>query len=132
MNKIHETMVGEYVDLVKWTGIPLRRLPTSIRERDEALWHVSSLVALIGDPACDPRSGGIAGSKNLAAIYGVGVQQFRRNILPNLAYVRYLGDIPASNTSSAQPDAQIYKARVQQRWCDNLGIAVGSHFATGV
>jgi hypothetical protein len=120
MKRIDETVVGEYVDLVKWMGYSLRRLPISIRDADEGLLHVSSLAAMIGDTTCDPRSGGIAGSGNLAEIYGVGVQQFRKNILSKLTYVRDLGGIPVTHVSSAQADAQNYRAKVRKQRCDNL------------
>ena len=117
-------MVGdtEYIDLAKWTGRTLYRLPLSIRERDEALMHVNSFAYLVDDPACDPRLGGIAGNANLAKIYGVGVQQFRRYIRPSRTYLKWLLDIPVANVSSVTNDAEIYRAEIRNCWVENLGI----------
>lgn len=119
-----DNMVGDsdYIDLEKWTGRPLCRLPLSIRERDEALMHVNSFSYVVGDPACDPRSGGIAGYENIARIYNVKGQQFRKNIVCKRAYIRWLADIPVTNVSSAMNDAELYNAEKKKRWAKNLGI----------
>lgn len=111
-----------YIHLDRWTGRTLYRLPLSIRERDEALMHVNSFSSVVNDPACDPRSGGIAGNEILARIYGVGVQQFRRNIRPSLHYLRKLADMPVTNVFSAENDAERYKAEKIKSWAKNLGI----------
>ena len=119
-----DNMVGDsdYIDLEKWTGRPLSRLPLSIREKDEPLMHVNSLSYLVDDPACDPRTGGIAGYENIARIYGVGLQQFRRNIAPKLSYLKWLEDIPVTHVSSAMNDAELYKIEIRKSWMGNLGL----------
>ncbi len=70
------------VDLSEWTGRSPYRLPLDIREPDHHWTYCSSVVAAVGDPACDPRSGGIAGNEHLAQYYGVTTEHFRRNIRP--------------------------------------------------
>lgn len=111
-----------WVDMSEWIGRPLRRLPVSIRELDESLSHCSSITATTGDLWTDPRSGGIADVRSMAAIYGVGVQQFQRNILPKLDFVQWLGDIPVTNQNSAHADAHRYREAVGRERCMRLGI----------
>ena len=74
-----------WIEPVEWTQQAITSLPRWLREQDLALTHCDSIVAAVGDPACDPRSGGLAGNRNLARFYSVGPQQFKRNILPELA-----------------------------------------------
>ena len=127
MGKIREidgTVMLEngWVDLEKWTGRPASHIPLFVREQDEAKTHISSLMAEIGDPACDPRSGGIAGIKSKAVYFRVSGLHFRRNILPDLEWMRYLGNIPVTNVTSADYGGQQHQAAVMKKHCDNLGI----------
>jgi hypothetical protein len=112
-----------WVDLERWFNEPLRNIPRSIREEDEGITHCNSIVAETGDIYTDPRRGGIAGVKILAAIYGVSEQQFRRNILPKLSWMRWLGKKPITNVCSAMNGANIHKAIVQNIRLKNLDIS---------
>tara|TARA_R110000824_G_scaffold399102_1_gene604008 strand:+ start:50648 stop:51028 length:381 start_codon:yes stop_codon:yes gene_type:complete len=109
-----------WIGLEKWMREPLRNIPISIRERDEGITHCNSIVAATGDTACDPRLGGVAGVKILAAFYGVGEQQFRRYILPNLTWIKWLGSKPITNVCSVLHDVKNYKANVSNIWLNNL------------
>lgn len=111
---------GRWVDLEAWTGRSWNTIPTAYREPDEGITDISSFMAEIGDPHCDPRSGGIAGVAHIAPFYGVGVQQFKRAILPGLSFVRWLGDIPISNVNSVQADGVRYQRAVRDKHCANL------------
>lgn len=111
-----------WVNMEAWTGRPLRSLPKSIREPDEALSHCSSITAATGDICCDPRSGGIADVSVMAEMYGVGEQQFRRNILPNLDYVRWLGNIPVMHQNSGYIGGMAYRDEVRRQRSARLGI----------
>lgn len=122
MRNSKEIMGDDYFDWVEWTGYSPGHLPLAIRDADDSRFYISSLSAQLGDSTCDPRSGGIAGTKNLAMRYGVSVQQFRRNILPTLTYVHKYYGILISHVSSVDHDAQKYKSRVRKQWCDNLNV----------
>lgn len=126
--KYHETMIN----VCSWTGRPINRLPKVGREPDEDYAYISKLLDVIGDPWCHPNSGGIANVATLAKIYGVGVQQFRRNILPTLGYIRLWGDNPVTNVRSAFAHAKIYRAETNQKWLNNLDLStdVRSRYVT--
>ncbi len=111
-----------WVDLEKWTGRPRSHIPKSIREPSDVITHVDSLMAIVGDSACDPRSGGIAGAGHIAEHFGVGATYFRRKILPNLEWVRYIRDIPVTNVNSADYGGQQHQMAVTRKRCDHLGI----------
>ena len=111
-----------WVDLEAWTGRRQAQLPMVIREPDEALTHCESIVAALGDAGCDPRSGGMAGSGHLAAVFGVDAQQFKRTILPRLDFVRRLGGVPVTNVASIDAAAADYRSQVNQRKRARLGI----------
>ena len=112
-----------WVRLGPWLDCDPCRIPLSIREADEAVTHCDSVVAAIGDPACDPRSGGIGGFRPMAAIFGVGVQQFRRSILPDLRFVHSLDRFPVSNVASLTASAEQYRQMVYAERCERLGLA---------
>ena len=111
-----------WVDLEEWTGHSVRRTPLAIREPDEPVTHCDSIVAALGDGACDPRSGGVAGTAHLAERFGVEAQQFRKHILPGLDFVRRLGGIPVTNVASLQAGAAEYRERVHRARCERLGV----------
>ena len=115
-----------WIDVSSWTGRSLNRLPNIGREPGESWAYISNLITAIGDRWCDPRSGGIADVRSLAGIYGVGIQQFQRNILPYLDYMRWLGDVPVTNQNSAYADAALYRPNVAQTWRSNLGLSMGA------
>ena len=112
----------EWLDLVKWTGRPETHLPKTIRPPDDVLIHCDNLTLTVSDAACDPRQGGIAGVKHLALFYGVTEKHFRRNILPHLEWIRWLGDIPVTNVASIWAHSTNYKATVYKTRCRNLQI----------
>lgn len=110
-----------WIDLERWLREPLRNIPISIREPYEGITHCNSIVAATGDTGCDPRLGGVAGVKNLAAFYGVGEQQFRRYILPNLPWMKWLGNKPITNVNSVIADAGRYLTNKKQMLVENFG-----------
>jgi hypothetical protein len=111
-----------WVDLTPWTGRGLNNLCPSIREPDEALTHCESILAATGDPACDPRSGGIAGAAHLAARCGMTVVPFRRDWLRRMTFVRWLADIPVSNVGSVDAWAEGCRAEVRRGRVERLGL----------
>lgn len=123
-----ECIIRDAVDANGWvnleilTGLPQSHIPKFVREPDDPITHCSSLTALVGDPACDPRAGGIGGVKRLAAIYGISEQHFRRHILPNLPWIRWLANIPMTNVASVCAHKSTYKMAVYETRCGNLGI----------
>ena len=115
---------GEWIELEKFTGRAVRTLRKKYRDPyDERYLHVNTYNCIVGDLACDPRSGGIAGLENIAPYYGVGVQQFRKHILPDLNYMRMLDDIPATNVTSAEADGSRYQQLVYEQRCTILGVS---------
>ena len=115
--------VSSWINVCSWTGRTVNRLPKAGRTPGEDYAYIGSLMAVIGDRWCHPNSGGIANVATLAKIYGVGVQQFRRNILPKLSYVRWWGDVPVTNVTSATTDAEIYRAYVAEKHLNNLNLS---------
>jgi len=111
----------DWTNVCSWTGRPLNRLPKAGRAHRDDWAYICELLGVIGDPWCNPNSGGIANVATLAEIYGVGIQQFQRNILPTLTYVHWWGDIPVTNQSSAFANAALYRANVADTWRSNLG-----------
>ena len=109
-----------FINLEEWMGRACGTIPLAIRDRDQAITHVSSLLATVGDLNCDPRRGGIACVNSMADIYGVTNPHFRRNILPRLKFVRLLAGLPVSNVSSLQASAARYKETVRAKNCENL------------
>ena len=120
---LEDYLLGDgWIDLQAWARRPLNRLPLEIRNQDEGYTHCNSLMPLIEDPACDPYNGGVAGNFNMAKFYTVGVQQFRKNIRPQLDFLRFIGGIPLSNISSLQNHASKYETRVRQNRCERIGM----------
>ncbi len=111
-----------WFDLEKWTGLPSSHIPKSIREPSDVITHVDSFMAIVGDSACDPRSGGIAGADHIAEYFEVSAAYFRRKILPNLKWVRYIKGIPVTNVNSADYGGQQHQTAVERKRFDNLGI----------
>lgn len=128
MNKyteIDNTVViyEEWIDLEKHTGRAVRTFQKKYRDsNDDQYIHVNTYNYIVGDFACDPRSGGIAGLEKIAPYYGVGVQQFRKNILPTLNYIKDFGGAPATNTSSAAADGSRYQREMYEQRCTRLGV----------
>ena len=113
----------EWIDLRKFTGRAVRTFQKKYRDpNDDNYLHVNTYNYIVGDFACDPRSDGIAGLENIAPYYGVGVQQFRKNVLPELNYIRMFGDIPVTNTSSAEADGLRYQQEMYEQRCAKLGV----------
>lgn len=124
-NEIVGTVVidEEWIKLDTFTGRAVRTLRKEYRDpNDEEYLNVNTYNAIVGDLACDPRSGGIAELENIASYYGVGVQQFRKHILPGLNYIRKFGDIPATNVTSAEADGLRYQQAVYEQRCAKLGV----------
>ena len=109
-----------WINLEEWMGRACSTIPLAIRDPDQAITHVTSLLATLGDPHCDPRSGGIASVESMAAIYGVTSPHFRRNILRDLKFVRRLDGLPVSNVNSLQASAAERKETVRAKNCANL------------
>ena len=123
--EIDDTVVinEEWIDLDKLTGRAVRTFRKKYRDPyDDRYFHVNTYNYIIGDLACDPRSGGIAGLEKIAPYYGVGVQQFRKNIMPTLNYIKEFGGAPATNTSSAEADGLRYQREMYEQRCTRLGV----------
>jgi hypothetical protein len=116
----------DWIDFAAWTGRSENTLPTALREPEDRVTRVTSLMAQIGDVHCDPRSGGIAGHGRIGSYYGVGEQQFRRYVVPTLDYVRWLSGIPITNVASAQADGLRYRARVNATRRANLSSSLSA------
>ena len=116
--------VSSWINVCSWTGRTVNRLPKAGRATGEDYAYIGSLMAVIGDRWCHPHSGGIAKNSTLAEIYGVGVEQFRRNILPTLSYVRMWGDVAITNESSAYANAKVYRANTKTKWFNNLYLSM--------
>ena len=111
---------NNWLHLGPWAGQSWKSIPVKYREEGDGVAQVSSVMAEINDPHCDPRSGGIAGANNMAPSYGVEIQQFKKNILPYLDYVCWFGPVPASNVNSVSADGLAYQEANRAKKCENL------------
>ena len=60
------------------------------------------------------------GVKNLAVIFQVSIEHFKRNIMPNLEFLRDYAGIPVTNVSSAYAAAEHYHQEVNQARCQRI------------
>lgn len=114
------------IDLVRWTGLDERHLPKAIRDPDETFTYVSSVCTALADSTIDPRSGGIAGTANLAAVIGVSPEHFRRHIKPKLHFVHNLEGLLVTNQVSLMTFAEEYHREIHEARCQRLGIVPSS------
>ena len=130
----HIVMIGDsYIDLEASSGRSYKTLPKHLREPDEGITHVYTYSYVVNDPACMPDAGGMMGVSNLAEIFDVSSQHFKRNILPRLTFIKYYAGIPVTNVSSAYAAAELYDQEVRKCRCDRLGVKYkqstsGSHY----
>jgi hypothetical protein len=101
------TLVGDWFDIGRATGRSLYRLPAEVvapalrGDPREAITHCNTVCAAYGDPAVDPRSGGVVGLRAIAASLGRSESRVRRILGDERAsFVRWAGDLPASNVGS--------------------------------
>lgn len=120
-----------WVDLSLLTGQSWKTVSASLREVGEGYTRVESFNFVVGDPACDPRSGGVAGAAHLCQFYGVGEQQFKRHIAPKLSYLRWFAQHPVTNVASAQADGQRHQRAVASTHCSNLKQFVPNSYYLG-
>ena len=114
------------IDLGYWAARPVTRIPLVLREQGFTDTHCDSLTAIIGDLACDPRSGGIADTTIMANIFDVLPEQFRKNIVPQAVYIHRIGDLLVSNISSLEAHAVEYSQSVYERKCERIGVVPSS------
>ena len=114
------------IDLGYWAARPVTRIPLVLREQGFTDTHCDSLTAIIGDLACDPRSGGIADTTIMANIFDVLPEQFRKNIAPLADYIHRIGDLLVSNISSLEKHAIQRDQGVYDWKCQRIGAAPSS------
>jgi hypothetical protein len=125
----YETNSGGFFDKNGWfnlaasTGYSVRRIPLAIREPDEGLTHCDSIVAAVHDPACDPRSGGLVGTRQIAPFFDMQTRPFQRYVAVDLRFLRWLAEgIPVSHVNSIAAAGTAHRARVRRENLARLGI----------
>ena len=113
---------NQWLDLALWTGYDQRHIPLGLRTPDEAITHVNSFMGLVKDLACDPRSGGIAGTENIAKYFGVSPEHFRRKILSQQSWIRSVDGIPVTHVDSATAGGEFYRENVNISRRERLGL----------
>lgn len=121
--KYHIVMIDDlYIDLEASSGRSYKTLPKHLRESDEGITHVDTYSYVVNDPACMPEMRGVIGVINLAEIFQVSVEHFKRNIMPYLNFLRSYAGMPVTNVSSAYAAAELYHQEVNQARCKRIGV----------
>ena len=109
---------ADYIDWPK-VGRGPYHVPADIpTEVELCVTAVTSLVAAYGDPAIDPRSGGVIGQQEIAAQLLLTTRQARRTILHE-RFVMWVGDLPATCVATLSVwDAQ-HQAQNDSKWAQN-------------
>lgn len=95
-------MGDDWIDLCKLLDRTEYRIPAAMRDPGDTMGHCGSLAALYADPAIDPRSGGLLGYPEIGRALGLSQRQTRRILAGPLGEcVRWISDVPATNTSTA-------------------------------
>lgn len=99
-------------------------VPKGLREPDEGVIHVTSVVDAFQDPATNPLSGGVVGLKPMAAYLGRHPRTLQRTLFkePYRSELRWAHRVPASNTASLDAIRERFDAQARNSHLAALGI----------